>query len=76
MMPEPQPLAILQVTVPAVAGGLELACWADLRVAPSEAVFGVYCRRWGVPLVDGATAEGYYLRARSLQQFTQCLFLE
>ncbi len=39
----------------AVAGGLELACWADLRVAASEAIFGVYCRRWGVPLVDGGT---------------------
>lgn len=39
----------------AVAGGLELACWADLRVASSEAVFGVYCRRWGVPLIDGGT---------------------
>jgi enoyl-CoA hydratase len=39
----------------AVAGGLELACWADLRVAARDAVFGVYCRRWGVPLVDGGT---------------------
>jgi len=39
----------------AVAGGLELACWADLRVAASDATFGVYCRRWGVPLVDGGT---------------------
>lgn len=39
----------------AVAGGLELACWADLRVAASDAVFGVYCRRWGVPLIDGGT---------------------
>ncbi len=39
----------------AVAGGLELACWCDLRVAASNAVFGVYCRRWGVPLVDGGT---------------------
>ncbi|MFT7645566.1 MAG: enoyl-CoA hydratase [Candidatus Poriferisodalaceae bacterium] len=39
----------------AVAGGLELALWADLRVAASDAVFGVYCRRWGVPLVDGGT---------------------
>jgi enoyl-CoA hydratase len=39
----------------AVAGGLELACWCDLRVAAADAVFGVYCRRWGVPLIDGGT---------------------
>jgi enoyl-CoA hydratase len=39
----------------AVAGGLELACWCDLRVAATNAVFGVFCRRWGVPLVDGGT---------------------
>ena len=39
----------------AVAGGLELAAWCDLRVAASDATFGVYCRRWGVPLVDGGT---------------------
>jgi enoyl-CoA hydratase len=39
----------------AVAGGLELASWCDLRVAASDAVLGVYCRRWGVPLVDGGT---------------------
>ncbi len=40
----------------AVAGGLELACWADLRVADEDAVLGVFCRRWGVPLIDGGTA--------------------
>ena len=39
----------------AVAGGLELAIWCDLRVPASDAVFGVFCRRWGVPLVDGGT---------------------
>lgn len=39
----------------AVAGGLELACWADLRVVAEDASFGVFCRRWGVPLIDGGT---------------------
>jgi enoyl-CoA hydratase len=39
----------------AVAGGLELALWCDLRVAEEGAVFGVFCRRWGVPLIDGGT---------------------
>jgi enoyl-CoA hydratase len=39
----------------AVAGGLELACWCDLRVVEQDAVFGVFCRRYGVPLIDGGT---------------------
>jgi enoyl-CoA hydratase len=39
----------------AVAGGLELSLWCDMRVVEEDAIFGVYCRRWGVPLVDGGT---------------------
>jgi len=39
----------------AVAGGLELAAWCDMRVVEESAVFGVFCRRWGVPLIDGGT---------------------
>jgi enoyl-CoA hydratase len=46
---------IAAIAGPAVAGGLELACWCDLRIAEEDAVFGVYCRRWGVPLIDGGT---------------------
>ncbi len=46
---------IAAVEGPAVAGGLELAVWCDLRVADPGAIFGVYCRRWGVPLIDGGT---------------------
>ncbi len=47
--------AIAAVSGHAVAGGLELALWCDLRVADPEATFGVFCRRWGVPLIDGGT---------------------
>lgn len=39
----------------AVAGGLELALWSDLRILAADAVLGVFCRRWGVPLIDGGT---------------------
>src|SRR5690606_8424376 len=44
---------IAAVSGHAVAGGLELALWCDLRIAEEDAVFGVFCRRWGVPLIDG-----------------------
>jgi enoyl-CoA hydratase len=46
---------IAAIAGPAVAGGLELAIWCDLRVMEEDAVLGVYCRRWGVPLIDGGT---------------------
>ena len=39
----------------AVAGGLELALWCDMRIVDEDAIFGVFCRRWGVPLIDGGT---------------------
>jgi enoyl-CoA hydratase len=46
---------IAAVAGPAVAGGMELALWCDIRVVEESAYFGVYCRRWGVPLIDGGT---------------------
>jgi enoyl-CoA hydratase len=49
----------------AVAGGLELACWCDLRVVEEDATFGVFCRRWGVPLIDGGTVRLPRLIGRS-----------
>lgn len=52
LLPKP---VIAAVSGYAVAGGLELACWCDMRVAERDAVFGVFCRRFGVPLIDGGT---------------------
>jgi enoyl-CoA hydratase len=46
---------IAAVAGAAVAGGMELALWCDMRVMEEDAFFGVYCRRWGVPLIDGGT---------------------
>lgn len=46
---------IAAVEGPAVAGGMEVALWCDVRIMGADAYFGVYCRRWGVPLVDGGT---------------------
>ncbi|MEM8650974.1 MAG: crotonase/enoyl-CoA hydratase family protein [Pseudomonadota bacterium] len=46
---------IAAIAGPAVAGGMELAIWADMRVMEETAFMGVYCRRWGVPLIDGGT---------------------
>jgi enoyl-CoA hydratase len=46
---------IAAIAGPAVAGGMELALWADIRVMEDSAFMGVYCRRWGIPLIDGGT---------------------
>jgi enoyl-CoA hydratase len=46
---------IAAVEGPAVAGGMELALWCDIRVMAEDAYFGVYCRRWGIPLLDGGS---------------------
>ena len=51
---------IAAVSGPAVAGGLELAIWCDLRVVEESAYFGVFCRNWGVPLIDGGTGTGLF----------------
>jgi enoyl-CoA hydratase len=51
----PSRMVIAAVSGHAVAGGLELALWCDLRVVEADAVLGVFCRRWGVPLIDGGT---------------------
>ena len=53
-MPLSKPV-IAAIAGHAVAGGMELACWCDLRVMEETAVMGIFCRRWGVPLVDGGT---------------------
>jgi len=52
LLPKP---VIAAVEGHAVAGGLELAAWCDMRVAAEDAVFGVFCRRWSIPLMDGGT---------------------
>jgi enoyl-CoA hydratase len=46
---------IAAISGPAIAGGMELALWCDVRIMEESAYFGVYCRRWGVPLIDGGT---------------------
>ena len=52
---EPDKPVIAAIAGPAVAGGMELALWCDFRVMEKSAYFGVYCRRWGIPLIDGGT---------------------
>lgn len=52
---EPGKPVIAAIAGHAVAGGLELACWCDLRIVEESAILGVFCRRWGVPLIDGGT---------------------
>ena len=52
LLPKP---VIAAISGPAVAGGMELALWADIRILDASAYMGVYCRRWGVPLIDGGT---------------------
>ena len=52
---EPSKPVIAAIAGPAVAGGMELALWCDLRLMEEDAYMGVYCRRWGVPLIDGGT---------------------
>src|SRR6476646_8832519 len=60
---------IAAVAGPAVAGGFELALWCDVRVMEESAYFGVYCRRWGVPLIDGGTV-------RLSREFCEAMALE
>jgi enoyl-CoA hydratase len=55
LLGKPVIAAIAAIAGHAVAGGLELALWCDLRVMEEDAVLGVFCRRWGVPLIDGGT---------------------
>lgn len=52
LLPKP---VIAAISGPAVAGGMELALWADIRIMERSAYMGVFCRRWGVPLIDGGT---------------------
>ncbi|MEZ5811016.1 MAG: crotonase/enoyl-CoA hydratase family protein [Rhizobiaceae bacterium] len=52
LLPKP---VVAAISGPAVAGGMELALWADIRIMECSAYMGVYCRRWGVPLIDGGT---------------------